>query len=160
MHIVVVDIAILGDLVIASANHFHAVAPFHDLLTIWFSYGQIMIYYLRSGYLVYLPSLFLFMYSQVILIRTRNPPIIFFKELKYILRAFCRNRTNNLLISTYVRIRTLIMTSAFITNRLYHFGYISPTRHSELPCIKSAALPIELRKQNLPISYVFIFYLF
>ena len=43
MHIVVVDIAIQGDLVIASANHFHAVAPFHDLLTIWFSYGQIIL---------------------------------------------------------------------------------------------------------------------
>ena len=40
MHTAVVDIAIQGDLAKASASHFHTVVPFHDLLTIWFSYGQ------------------------------------------------------------------------------------------------------------------------
>ena len=40
MHTVAVDIAIQGDLAKAPASHFHTVVPFHDLLTIWFSYGQ------------------------------------------------------------------------------------------------------------------------
>ena len=40
MHTVVVDITIQGDSAKASASHFHTVVPFHDLLTIWFSYGQ------------------------------------------------------------------------------------------------------------------------
>ena len=40
MHTAVVDIAIQGDSAKASASHFHTVVPFHDLLTIWFSYGQ------------------------------------------------------------------------------------------------------------------------
>ena len=43
MHIVVVDITIQGDLTNASANYFHTVVPFHNLLTIWFSYGQIIL---------------------------------------------------------------------------------------------------------------------
>ena len=40
MHTAVVDIAIQGNSAKAPASHFHTVVPFHDLLTIWFSYGQ------------------------------------------------------------------------------------------------------------------------
>ena len=40
MHTAVVDIAIQGNSAKAPASHFHTVVPFHNLLTIWFSYGQ------------------------------------------------------------------------------------------------------------------------
>lgn len=80
MHTVAVDIAIQGNLAKAPASHFHTVVPFHDLLTIWFSYGQIV---LRSAFGVYryYPSLFLLMYSQVILPSDEKPALSYFKEL-------------------------------------------------------------------------------
>ena len=56
MHTVVVDIAIQGNSAKAPASHFHTVVPFHDLLTIWFSYGQIVAN-LRSGFW-YIPFAF------------------------------------------------------------------------------------------------------
>ena len=79
MHTVVVDIAIQGDSAKASASHFHTVVPFHNLLTIWFSFGQTV---LRSAFRVIgiIPSLFLLMYSQVIL-SDEKPALSFFKEL-------------------------------------------------------------------------------
>ena len=79
MHTVAVDIAIQGDLAKAPASHFHTVVPFHDLLTIWFSYGQTV---LRSAFrvLVY-PFAFPAYVFTGYPFRTRNPPFLIFKEL-------------------------------------------------------------------------------
>ena len=82
MHTVVVDIAIQGDLAKASASYFHTVVPFHNLLTIWFSYGQIV---LGSAFRVIgiIHSLSLLMYSQVILFGRETRPFFISKN------AFC-----------------------------------------------------------------------
>ena len=40
MHTAIVDIAIQENSAKALTSHFHTVVPFHDLLTIWFSFGQ------------------------------------------------------------------------------------------------------------------------
>ena len=79
MHTVAVDIAIQEDLAKALASHFHTVVPFHDLLTIWFSYGQIV---LRSAFRVFgvSLSLFLLMYSQVILVGRETRPFLLSKN--------------------------------------------------------------------------------
>ena len=79
MHTVVVDIAIQGDSAKASASHFHTVVPFHNLLTIWFSFGQTV---LRSAFRVIgiIHSLSLLMYSQVILFGRETRPFLFSKN--------------------------------------------------------------------------------
>ena len=79
MHTVVVDITIQGDSAKASASHFHTVVPFHNLLTIWFSFGQTV---LRSAFRVIgiIPSLSLLMYSQVILFGRETRPLLFSKN--------------------------------------------------------------------------------
>ena len=89
MHTVVVDIAIQGDSAKASASHFHTVVPFHDLLTIWFSYGQTV---LRSAFRVIgiIPSLFLLMYSQVILFGRETRPFFISKNYIYIRGDYLR----------------------------------------------------------------------
>ena len=82
MHTVAVDIAIQGDLAKAPASHFHTVVPFHDLLTIWFSFGQTV---LRSAFRVIgvIPSLSLLMYSQVILFGRETRPLFISKNYFY-----------------------------------------------------------------------------
>ena len=79
MHTVAVDIAIQEDLAKALASHFHTVVPFHNLLTIWFSYGQIV---LRSAFRVFgvSLSLFLLMYSQVILSLDEKPALSYYQR--------------------------------------------------------------------------------
>ena len=101
MHIAVVDIATQGDLAKASASHFHTVVPFHDLLTIWFSYGQnlwnsafrILVYSIRFPCLcIHRLSLFgretrpflfsknFFLIIGCVAIATPPPPLYFYKE--------------------------------------------------------------------------------
>ena len=83
MHTVVVDITIQGDSAKASASHFHTVVPFHNLLTIWFSFGQTV---LCSAFRVIgiIPSLSLLMYSQVILFGRETRPLFISKNYIYI----------------------------------------------------------------------------
>lgn len=98
MHTVAVDIAIQEDLAKALASHFHTVVPFHDLLTIWFSYGQIV---LRSVFRVFgvSLSLFLLMYSQVILVGRETRPFLFSKN--YLIGGACNTHLHHSVLEIY-----------------------------------------------------------
>lgn len=79
MHTAIVDIAIQENSAKALTSHFHTVVPFHDLLTIWFSFGQTV---LRSAFRVLVnPLAFPAYVFTGYPFRTRNPPFPYFKEL-------------------------------------------------------------------------------
>ena len=91
MHTVVVDIAIQGDLAKASASHFHTVVPFHDLLTIWFSFRQTV---LQSAFRDnwYFPFAFPAYVFTGYPFRARNPPFLISK-IYFFVWGDCRHST-------------------------------------------------------------------
>lgn len=120
MHTAVVDIAIQGDLAKASASHFHTVVPFHDLLTIWFSFRQTV---LQSAFRDnwYFPFAFPAYVFTGYPLWTRNPPSLFVKELYLIgvlrttsVTLFLR-RTEKLSVMA-VRMELESMTSAVVAD--------------------------------------------
>ena len=85
MHTAIVDIAIQENSAKALTSHFHTVVPFHDLLTIWFSFGQNLKFsreFINSAFrvMVSIPFAFPAYVFTGYPFRTRNPPFLLSKN--------------------------------------------------------------------------------